>query len=594
MTKEELIKLREEILKTGNINLVENFFKKMSAYQYLYECNKDRLDCLAINYLGNKITYRQLFEMIDNSAKAFDELGVKAGDSVSASLLAIPEGIVTFYALDKLGATVHMVNPASSKIEITKFINSVNSKVYVTMDLFYSNEMKKAIDETQINKIVMTSLTNSLPMGINLDNALYNIITGIKRTFSAVKKDDKCIMWDDFYKKGINSTKNITPYFELNRNAAIAYTSGSTGISKAVVATNEAINAMPIQLGMSDQTFAPNDIIFNSLPLWIYYSLINNIHNPLCLGVALALDPLFNAKNIDKRLKQYRFNHWNTIPAYVEDMCNNKKIEKMDLNYLKSITTGGDFLTPQLKEKADKILSDCNSNVKVGQGYGASEVLGSFSYTYDKNYTIGSVGKPLVGNKIKILDVDTNKELDVNQTGELYLCSPTIMKEYHGNEEATQEVIVTDENGIKWYKTGDLAHINEKGELFIDGRIRRIVLTKDENGFPTKIIPDKVKKELLNNNIIEKCEVITVPDSETVNKAVAYVVLKNTEQDNEKIVKDLKIYCSKHVPSYMVPRDIKVVDEIPLTPSLKPDWNKMEEMYNEDLSNDKIKIKKRI
>lgn len=590
MNKEELIELRNKVLKLKQVNEIETLLPKMNCYDFLYQCNKDRLDNRAINYLGNVITYRQLFELIDTAAISFVKAGVKKGDYVSVSMLSTPEGIISFYALNKIGAVSHMVNPASSADEIEKFLNSVNSKLYVTMDLFYSERIKNAVDKTNVDKVIITSLMDSIPNYLNMDKVKYEVISNLKRMKNPINKDSKCVNWNSFIET-CNPAINVESIYEPNMNSCIAYTSGSTGVSKAVLCSNEAMNSMPIQMGMTDQTFAPNDVIFNSMPIWIYYSLVNNIHDPLCLGVSVALDPIFNSKKVSKRLKQYNFNHWNTIPAYVDDMCKDKKIKNMDLSFLKSITTGGDYLTGNLKDRADALLKNCNSTIKVGQGYGASEVLGSFSYTYEKTSTPGSVGKPLVGNKIKIVDLETKKELGSNKVGELYLYSPTVMKEYYNNEEVTAETLVKDENGIVWYKTGDLAHVSEDGELFIDGRIRRIVLTKDDEGFPAKIIPDKIKKELLLNDKVEKCEIITVPDKKSVNKPIAFIQLKSTFEENDYIIKELNEYCYGKLPSYMIPAEIRVLDKIPLTPSLKPDWNKMEEIYNAD-TNIKQKVKR--
>ena len=121
------------------------------------------------------------------------------------------------------------------------------------------------------------------------------------------------------------------------------------------------------------------------------------------LELKCRLNWLFDSKKIAKRIKQYRFNHWNTIPAYVEDMADSKDVLGMNLSHLKSITTGGDFLTSVVKSKADAVIKNGHSDVKVGQGYGASEILGSFGYTYEVGATQGSIGKPLVGNQFKII-----------------------------------------------------------------------------------------------------------------------------------------------------------------------------------------------
>lgn len=580
MTKEELDKLKIKILKESRLQNIKNYFPKMNAYDYLYDSNKDRLDSFAINYLGRKITYGELFEKIDITAKAFCENGIKPGDIVSMCMLTTPEAIISFYALNKIGAVVHMINIAYSKEEITKHLLDTNSKVFITLDIFYSNDMKVAMDNGKVEKVFVSSISESLPSVINGDKIKFSIIEIIKKFGSAVKLDRRCKTWENLQAIGKNSDIKIVSFYVPDVPATISYTSGSTGEAKAIVATNEAINAMPVQMGMTDETFAVNDSIFNSLPIWIYYSLVNNTHDPLCLGVCLDIDPLFNSKKVDKRLKQFKFNHWNTIPSYVDDMIKSKKVRKLDLSHIKSITTGGDFLSEQLQEQATNLVQSCNSNIVVGQGYGASEVLGSFGYTYSKDSTRGSVGKPLVGNSFKIVSVDDNKTiLGVNQIGELYLFSPTLMKEYYHNSEATLETLIEDENGVVWYKTGDLAHFNEKNEIFIDGRIRRVVIGKDDKGLPTKIFPDKIKKIILRHSAVDKCEIITVDDEKYIKRPVAYVVLQKNVNLDVDIEKELKDICFRNLENYMRPIEYVFIPDMPLKPSLKPDISKLEEQY---------------
>lgn len=589
MTKDELQELKLKILRESKLQNIKDYFPKMTAYEYLYDCNKDRFDCFALNYLGRKITFKEFFEKIDNTAKAYSEMGIKSGDVVSMCMLTTPEALISFYALNKLGVLVHMINIANSKEDVVKHLKNTNSKTFVTLDIFYSNEMKNAMDKAGVTNVVVSSLSDSLPNVINGDKIKFAIVELVKKKGNAVKIDDRCITWDELQSIGQSSDLIINSNYIPNQSATIAYTSGSTGEAKAVVATNEAMNSMPVQMGMTDQTFVPNDSIFNTLPTWIYYSLVNNIHDPLCMGVSVDIDPLFDSKKIDKRLKQFKFNHWNTIPAYVEDMVNSKKVKKLDLSHLKSITTGGDYLTQQLQEKANSLVRSCNSNINIGQGYGASEILGSFGYTYEKTATKGSVGKALIGNSFKVVNIDDGRILGVNEIGELYLFSPTLMKEYYKNPTATSEALVEDENGIVWYRTGDLAHFNENNEIFIDGRIRRIVMAKDDKGLPTKIFPDKIKKIILSSEFVEKCEIITVDDDKYIKKPIAFIVLKEGIELNLTVENEIQKLCKNNLENYTLPAEYKYLDNIPLKPSLKPDLDALEKQYVEEKGKQKVK-----
>ena len=581
MEKETLLKLKEQLEKEKEHRKILELMPKDTIYSYLVKCNSDHLEDIAINYLGNQISFEKLFDKIDLCASSLINAGVKPGDYVCLSPLTTPEGIISFYAINKIGAIAHFINPSMSKGEITKHIKETNSKVFITMDLFYSEEMKKAFDEGGIRLSIITSLIDSLPFGLNSDSVKYNLITAYKLHKSAVKNSKNAINWKTFMESGVLLYENYTHPFVPNSPAAVAYTSGSTGESKGVVATNEAFNAIPVLMGLSEGSIQRQDGIFNSLPLWIYYSLGNNTHEPLCLGVTLELDPLLDVKRLDKRFKMYKFNHWNTVPHYVDLAFKGDRIKKVDFSRVKTITTGGDFLLEEVKRRADEIIKMGNGTVRVGEGYGTSEVIGCFSFQSNKSYVEGSCGKPLVGNQMMILNPENLEKVNSGESGELYIWSPTMMSGYLNNEEKNNEVFYQDASGQTWLKTGDLAHENEYGELVPDGRIRRIVMTLDENGFPTKIIPEKLKLVVSNHEYVEKVEAITVEDPEVITKAVLFVKLNPGVNESEEVLESIRIYCEENLPSYMVPSPIIVVDEIPLKPSLKPDFDELEKIYHE-------------
>lgn len=585
MTIDELQKLKKDVLKLKKVSDFEKMLPKMSAYQFLVDCNKDRLTSVAINYLGRTYTYKELFSKIDDFAKGLHNMGVKAGDTVALGMLSTPEAIIAFYALNKLGANVYMVNATHELNGIKEELLDSNAKILITNGIFYNKNFKSVVDQTSVEKVVVSSLDESFHKAFIGDRVKFKLVETLKRIGSAVPDDERCCTWTSVLNDGKNSDLKIEPVYVPNGGVAIASTSGSTGKPKRPMVTNENMNSMAIQLGMTaGNSIAPNDSIFTTLPIWIFYSLFNSIHEPLCLGVTVDLDPLFNSHKISKRLKQYHFNHWNTIPTYIEDFVNCRQVRNMDLSFLKLITTGGDYRSPKLKQMAEQKLRENNSNVEIRQGYGASELGGCFGYTYEDGMAPESIGLPLVGNAYKIIDVDTHEECGPGKSGELYLYSPTMMKEYFGDEEATRKAFIVDEDGTRWYRTEDMAHYDESGQLFIDGRLRRIEISRDANGVPTKVFPDKIKQIVSLHPAVDKCEIIMVDDSKRITRPVAYVILHDGITLDEALIKDINDLCvMNNLESYTIPTEFKQVDSMPLTPSLKVDYNKLQEMYKQEL-----------
>lgn len=597
MKRQDLVELRAKLEKIQDGLELIKALPDISIYQLIYEANKNKLNYIAINYFGTLITYGELFERIDIFAQKLQRMGVKPGEHVLISELATPEGVIAFYACNKIGAVAHLINPTYGKDDLVKIINENNIRKYITMDIFYSKKMQEALDRTQIDTVIYSSLKTSLPYGMSFDKFTYDFITLLKTAGQGIKKDPRAISWEEVVKKDELYVPSIDQaYYVPGSDCSVAYTSGTTGTSKGVVATDKAINALAIQAAITDDSFEDEDIMFSTLPTWIYYGLINDIHNALYFSLTIALNPLFNPRQVHRDLNRYAFNHWNTVPTYVDDMSRSKRVERMNLSMLKSLATGGDYLSIQLQHRVNELIHNNGGNIVVHQGYGASELMGSFAYTRGEDFTIGSVGTPMIGNKAKVVDTETGEVLGPNQTGELYLFSPSLMSRYLHKPIETEEVIVRDENGLLWYKTGDLAHINERGEIFIDGRIRRIDMVKDENGMPAKLIPDKIKRVVEMVSEVFRCEVITVPDKKSLLKPVVFIQLIPGCIYDEKIEKAIYELCNAELPEYMRPKEIVVVENFPLKQSTKIDWDKLEKDYYDRINSRKgpKKIKRKM
>lgn len=596
-SKEYFVNLKERVMQIKNAGEMESILEHKTMYDRLKDTAMSKPDGIAIKYLGREYTFREFLTLIDNTAKGFSELGVKYDDVVTMSLLGTPYAIAAVYALDKIGATMHLVNATSNASEVKRELSNFDSKFFVANDLFYTDSMREALKEIGVEKVVTTSLIDSIPKGFNactMDKVKYGLIEKLKGCDKKLYDKKNVFTFDDVIELGRSSNKEvIQPTYNTDHIAAVAYTSGSTGNCKAVKASWDRLDAMVQIMGMTElDRFEPDDVMFSTFPTWLYYSLINMIHEPLSLGVALALDPLFDPKNIVKRNKFYKFNHWLTIPPYIQKMTEMDK--KMNCSRWKIIVTGGAELKDNVKLSADDYIRRNGGNAQIAQGYGANELIGSFAYCYYDNASLGSMGKPCVGNILKVLDVDTGKELGPNESGVGYMYSAARMNGYHNDIEATNHNLVKDENGVVWYNSEDLVHYNENGEIFLDGRLRRMALTFDAKGNPTKLIPERTKRSIAGLDFVRNCEVITVHDDKVENTAIAYVVVKDGVVADDDLKRQIIDKCMVSIPEYMVPSDVIFIEEMPLNASKKPDILALEKMYNNNNAVNNVNKKKRL
>ena len=133
-------------------------------------------------------------------------------------------------------------------------------------------------------------------------------------------------------------------------------------------------------------------------------------------------------------------------------------------------------------------------------------------------------------------------------------------------------MIITDEDGLRWVRTGDLGHITEDGLLFHEGRIRRIYMTAYD-GQPAKIFPMLVEGALMRSAFINECSVVGRKRKDSdYYEAVAFVVKNNSGADESIITAEFTNICDDNVPTYMIPAEYHFVEELPRTPIGKIDF----------------------
>ncbi len=544
---------------------------KCSAYDFVYQNNRDYLNDTAINYYGRKITYGDMFEQIERTAKAFYEVGVRKGDIVIVCSVNMPETVYTLYGLNRLGAIVNLTDPRSNPEAMREYINECNAKLVVTVDLAYPL-IKKAVVDSTVDKIILISPSDSLP-------PVMKFLYRLKNKSPEIRAVDSC--WNDFIKGGNDITPEYAEY-QQEEPFVMAHTGGTTGVSKTVVLSDDNLNAVAHGYARFLGPIKREQRLFNDLPPFIIYGLSFATHAALCCGLEVILYPVFDSKGFPKQFLKYKPNIFSALPDHFKYLCANSKVRKMDLSFLVTAAVGGDSMDEKLERETNNFLKERGCESDVCKGYGMSE-LGSGAVT-SMNYVneIGSVGIPLVNNIIKVVDTDSLKELQYNQVGEIWISGPSLMLEYYKNPEATAETIVTDHNGVRWIRTGDLGHITEDGLLYHEGRIRRIYLTDFENQ-PAKIFPmiveDKIKE---NENVYSCCVVGRKRKDSACYEAVAYI-LKEAEaiSTETEITNQLIFACEESLATYMRPVEYRYIDELPHTPIGKVDFRKLEEMATE-------------
>ncbi|MCQ2752110.1 MAG: long-chain fatty acid--CoA ligase, partial [Coriobacteriales bacterium] len=305
-----------------------------SIYDFLYKNNRKHLDDSAIEYDGKLITFGELFTQIDIAELAFKNLGVQEGDVIVIVSLTIPELIISFYALNKIGAVPNFVDPRTSVEGIQAFIKEVDSKLIICLDVCYK-KLVRAIENTLVEHIVVISLADSAQ---SFNKKIY----AVNKCSALLNK--KFITWNKFLKFASHSNKfffakstknNKTKSIEKSC-AVIVHTGGTTGMPKSVMLSNKNLNASVIQCCCSGFNFCRHDTWLGIMPPFISYGIANGVHLPLCKGMKLILIPNFNPKTYDKLLLKHKPNHVTGVPTYYNSIIKSKLVKNADLSFLVS------------------------------------------------------------------------------------------------------------------------------------------------------------------------------------------------------------------------------------------------------------------
>ena len=534
----------------------------VSMHGMLKISEKSHPDAVAIEYFGRKFTYKKLIEEIEWISHSYYKIGVRKGDVVAVLMPNTPEGVLSIYALNRLGAVCNIIHPLSAQEEIKNYLISSKCKYLLCIDKCIK-KIEGIKDEVYLEKIIVADASCSMPKPLKL---LYSL----KNKYS-LPENDGYILWKDFIKGTNLSSPEYFPTGKENEEpAVILHSGGTTGTPKDILLSNKSFNAFGVQAVLTLRNVGVGDKVLGILPIFHGFGLGVCVHACFCFGASSVLVPLFDAKKFGSLLKKHKPTMLFGVPTLYEALINAKGIERLDFSFLKYVVSGGDALSESLESKVNSFLSAHNSQVKICEGYGMTEGLAALSLSVNAAYKSGTIGKALIGNEMCIVEPETTNVLGANQDGELCVTGPTIMIGYGNNQEENGRVLRLHPDGRKWLHTGDMASIDENGLVTYKFRIKRMIVSSGYNVYPTYI--EKTIEELPE---VSKCVAVAIPHNYKKEVAKAFIVLENGYTADSFTLEKIKKYCKKKLASYSMPQEFEFVKEFSKTPFGKIDYVKL-------------------
>ncbi len=345
--------------------------------------------------------------------------------------------------------------------------------------------------------------------------------------------------------------------------------------------SNDNLNVMALQYYLLGVNFNRKQNFLNIMPPFIAYGVVLGIHMPLSLGLNDVLIPQLDPNKFADLILKYRPSHLLGVPSHFEKLRISPKMNNFNLEFFESAGAGGDAITAKFEEDINEFLISHHSKYQIAKGYGMTEISSAATACHGTVNKYRSVGIPHIFTIVSVFDPETGNELKYGEQGEICMCAPTVTLGYYKNEKETASILRTHSDGKMWIHSGDIGHMDEDGFVFIDGRLKRLIIRND--GF--KIFPSLIENVVASLEAVESCCAIGKPDSTYHHGQVpvVYVVLKSSSANESFVKQELSALCQKELPEYAQPVDYKFIKSLPLTPIGKVDYRALEKMAEQEI-----------
>ena len=552
-------------LKYYDQKFIDQTLPALSAFEYVCQRSKNHLNDTALDYYGRKFTYADLIVNVKKTAAALRGAGVKKGDIITVVSIMTPEIIALFYAADMMGATLNLVDPRYSVEGIREYIEEVDSHLLVCLNVVYER-CRQAAKRTNVEKVIVLSPADSLPPVMAVG---YKLTTPDKNKYAS-----NVIRWKQFIKGGEGQSTASEPY-DPDHACVVVHTGGTTGSPKGVMLTDDCFNGIALQFQAYPKLFHRGQKLMNVMPPFIAYGFACGIHLPLVLGFTVIIIPNLDPAKLGSLVLKHKPEHMFGVPTHYQQLASDPKLRDKDLSFIINYAAGGDSLSRGAEQTVNDFLAAHGARYPIAKGYGMTEVSSAATVAAGLDNKPGSVGIPMVNTVVAAFEPGTDQELPIGQRGELCISGPCLMKGYYNKPEETAILLRRHPDGRVWAHTGDMGYLDEDGFVFLDSRIKRMIIRHD--GF--KVFPSMIENVVSRHPAVHQCSVVGCADKDHTQGRLpfVYIVLKaDTTAKKKQVIRELERMCAEELPEYVQPVAYKFISSMPMTPVGKVDYRQLE------------------
>ena len=525
-------------------------YPPIGLYEAVRESAAQRPAATAVDFLGATLTYGELIDGIDRCASALAGLGLGPGDRITISTPTCPQGVIAFYAAAKLGAVASMIHPLSTAEEIAGYLNMSQSRLALTLDLFYA-PFAEARDSTPLETLVLARVSDYMPAAKRLG---FWLTRG--RKIPRVPDDPTVRWWARL--EAADPPAPAAPV-EPDDLVALVYSGGTTGAPKGIMLSHRNFIAEGMQVA-TWVDLGEADTVLAVLPIFHGFGLAVLINASFLKGAKVVMVPRFSPEIVAELLRTKRPTLTAGPPTLYEALARDPSLRSADLSSLRAAFSGADTLPEPVRERFESLVADRGGTVRLLEGYGLTEAVSAIMGMPLHAHRAGSIGVPFPDMLAAICDPGTTNELAPGEEGEICVSGPAVMLGYLDNPEATADALREHDDGHVWLHTGDIGKVDEDGFFYFTSRLKRMIKSSGFNVFPAQ-----VEAVLYEHPAVAEACVVGVPDEAQGERVKAFVVANEPEAADAELADALIAHCRERMIKWSCPREVEFRDELPKT-----------------------------
>ncbi len=463
----------------------------------------------ALIFEGKSFTYKDVDEMANRVANALRGLNIERGQRVALFLPNIPEFIISYLGILKIGAIAVSLNVMLKKNEVRFILDDCSAKILITTDSLSENVPEEELPE--LKHILIAE--GEARKGISL-----------KQLMSCASPDAHAV--------------------EMERNdpAAIIYTSGTTGFPKGATLSHGNVISN-VYAANHCYKIQPEDKLLLFLPLFHCFGQNAILNAGLNSCATIILERRFEPEQVLRTIVSNGVTMFFGVPTVFIKLLN-LDTSDYDLTSVRYYFTAAATMPIEVTQRWH-----LKHGMVIHEGYGLTETSPFSTYNHDLKYKLGSIGSPIENVEMKIVNLD-GEVVQPGEIGEIVVRGPNVMLGYWNHPDETAKIL---KNG--WFHTGDIGRMDEDGYFYIVDRLKDMI---NVSGF--KVYPAEVENVLYQHPAVAECAVYGVADQVKGERVVANILRQVGFAVTEE---EIIAFCSERVATYKVPHTIKFIDSLP-------------------------------